>query len=112
MDVQEQVQLVVEWSDQQWRLHGDCDGSLTIGAEPQQDICVERAFISRRHAHIERDQGTYVLIDHSTNGSFVQTEDQHVAFVHRDRLRLWGRGLISFGEPPRPDCVMQFQLVP
>ncbi|MDA1076971.1 MAG: FHA domain-containing protein [Proteobacteria bacterium] len=112
MDVQEQVQIVLEWSDQQWRLCGEVDGPLTIGADTHQDVCVDRAYISRRHAHIERHKGTYVLVDHSTNGSFVQTEDQHVAFVHRDRLRLWGRGLISFGEPPRTDCVMQFQLVP
>jgi pSer/pThr/pTyr-binding forkhead associated (FHA) protein len=109
MDVQEQLQLVIEWNDQQWRLRGG-DVELAFGSQDDQDIVVRRAYASREHAHIRLDGGTYVFIDHSTNGSFVRSEDQQVTFVHRDSMRLWGRGLISFGEPPSADSVVCFQL--
>ena len=42
--------------------------------------------------------GTY-LVDFSTNGTYVQTEDEQVTHVHRGKLKLWGEGWISLGEP-------------
>ena len=45
-------------------------------------------YVSRSHAYIEIDGSDFLLVDASTNGSFVQTEDEQVEFVHRGHIRL------------------------
>lgn len=71
---------------------------LSLGRETACDVVVEGQFVSGVHAHIETDRNDFFLVDTSTNGTFVQTEDEKVQFVHRDRVRLWGCGWISLGE--------------
>ena len=57
----------------------------------------ERA--SRRHATIEQRGGEFVLIDHSTNGTYISEEGhEEVRVVHRDFV-LHRHGWISFGRP-------------
>lgn len=63
------------------------------------DFVFDRELTSRRHARIERHHKDFYLVDQSTNGTFVQTEDEQVTLVHRDRIKLWGEGWISLGEP-------------
>ena len=49
-----------------------------------------------------------MLVDQSTNGSFVTTQDGKEAFVRRDSVTLQGSGLIGLGrlpEPTSPDAI-------
>ena len=71
---------------------------LCLGHGDDCDVTVTREFVSTHHAHIETDRNDFFLVDTSTNGTFVQTEDERVQFVHRGRIRLWGSGWISMGE--------------
>ena len=71
---------------------------LSLGRGHDCDGVVRREFGSGNHAHIEVDRNDFLLVDESTNGTFVQTEDERVQFVHRNRVRLWGSGWISLGE--------------
>ena len=71
---------------------------LSLGRGEKCDIRVGREFVSGTHAYIELDRNDFFLVDASTNGTFVQTEDERVHFVHRNRVRLWGSGWISLGE--------------
>jgi len=49
----------------------DRDG-LSIGRSPDQDLILPDSFISRRHAVIERTNGSYVLVDlNSSHGTFL-----------------------------------------
>ncbi|XOV84501.1 MAG: FHA domain-containing protein [bacterium] len=73
--------------------------SFRLGKMPSCDFVVDRELTSRIHARIERHHKDFYLIDESTNGTFVQTEDEQVTLVHRDRIKLWGAGWISLGEP-------------
>jgi hypothetical protein len=41
-----------------------------------------------------------VLVDQSTNGSFVTAQDGQEAFVRRDSVALQGQGLIGLGHLP------------
>jgi adenylate cyclase len=53
-----------------------------------------------------------VLVDQSTNGSFVTTAEGREAFVRRDSVTLQGRGLIGLGHLPganSPDAI-RYQL--
>lgn len=71
---------------------------LSLGSGQTCDVVVAREYISSAHAHIEVDRNDFFLVDASTNGTFLQTEDERVQYVHRNRVRLWGSGWISLGE--------------
>ena len=71
---------------------------LELGCESD-DFKILGRFVSRIHARIEPRDRDFVLVDCSTNGTFVQTEDEKVTFVRRQSLRLWGEGWLSLGEP-------------
>src|SRR6202049_850166 len=49
--------------------------SITIGRAEDNDVVVEGHLISRLHARIEISRSKFVLIDQSTNGTFVQSAD-------------------------------------
>lgn len=108
MDAQERSPLVLNW-------HNRCavvdprQGCITLGSEPESGLRVAGTFTSRQHATIERRKHSYVLVDHSTNGTFVQTEDERVAFVRRGELRLWGEGWISLGDPLSETSAIRFR---
>ena len=77
--------------------------SVTIGRAEDNDLIVKGNLISRLHARIEVNRHKFVLIDQSTNGTFVQTEDGDEAFVRRDSLQIKGKGMIGLGKLPEPD---------
>lgn len=108
MDAQERSPLILNWHGQRAVLD-EAHGTLTLGARPSGGLQVAGAFTSRRHATIERRKHFYVLVDHSTNGTFVQTEDERVAFVRRGEIRLWGDGWISLGDPLSEESAIRFR---
>ncbi len=57
--------------------------------------------ISRLHARIEISRNKFVLVDQSTNGTFVQTADGEEAFVRRDSVQIKGQGMIGLGRAAR-----------
>ena len=71
--------------------------SVTIGRAEDNDVVVKGNLISRLHARIEISRNKFVLVDQSTNGTFVQTADGEEAFVRRDSLQLKGHGMIGLG---------------
>ncbi len=77
----------------------DVRPAMTLGKDTVNDFVSENPFSSRSHARIEFQHNDFFLVDHSTNGCYVQTEDEQVTHVHRGRLRLWGAGWISLGSP-------------
>jgi adenylate cyclase len=78
--------------------------SVAIGRAEDNDVVVKGNLISRIHARIEISRHKFVLIDQSTNGTFVQTEEGDEAFVRRDSLQIKGRGLIGLGKLPEQDA--------
>jgi pSer/pThr/pTyr-binding forkhead associated (FHA) protein len=74
--------------------------SITIGRAEDNDVVVKGSLISRLHARIEINRSKFVLIDQSTNGTFVQGADGEESFVRRDSLQLKGQGMIGLGRLP------------
>ena len=74
--------------------------SITIGRAEDNDVVVKGNLISRLHARIEISRNKFVLIDQSTNGTFVQAADGEESFVRRDSLQIKGEGLIGLGKLP------------
>ena len=79
--------------------------ALTIGRGEDNDLVVRGQFVSRLHARIEAGKNRFMLVDQSTNGSFVQVDGGEETFVRRDSVPLKGRGRISLGEPVDPGSV-------
>ncbi len=52
---------------------------------------------SRLHAKIERRRDHFMLVDQSSNGTFVTVEGEGEFEVRREEFKLRGRGHISFG---------------
>ena len=71
--------------------------SVTIGRADENDVVVKGHLSSRLHARIEIGRSNFVLIDQSTNGTFVQTGDGEELFVRQDILQLKGEGMIGLG---------------
>jgi len=76
---------------------------ITIGRGEDNDVVLTGERISRLHARIEISRNKIVLIDESTNGTYVQTADGKESFIHRDSVQLTGQGMIGSGRRPRPD---------
>jgi class 3 adenylate cyclase len=69
-----------------------------VGRDIDCHLVIDGTKVSRQHAIIEWRRGKYVLIDRSTNGTFVKPESERTVQVKREELFLHGRGLIGFGE--------------
>ena len=75
--------------------------SITIGRAEENDVVVKGRLSSRLHARIEIGRSKFVLIDQSTNGTFVQTGDGEELFIRQDILQLKGQGMIGLGCLPQ-----------
>jgi adenylate cyclase len=77
--------------------------SLTMGRSDDNDIVVKGNLISRIHARIEQDRNKYLLIDQSTNGTFVHQSEGEDLFVRRDSMQLTGDGILGLGRATEHD---------
>lgn len=77
--------------------------AVAIGRDAQNDIVIGDRLASRMHARIERRRDKFVLVDQSSNGTFVTVEGEGEVHLRREELMLRGRGRISFGHPYAAD---------
>jgi adenylate cyclase len=75
-----------------------------IGRETSCQLIVATTMASRQHASIEWRRGKFVLMDRSTNGTFVVPEGGLPIHLRREEFVLQGSGWIGFGEQPRADA--------
>jgi adenylate cyclase len=73
---------------------------ITIGRAEDNDLVIKGNLISRLHARIEMNRNKFMLIDQSTNGTFVAVKDGEDAFVRRDSMQIKGEGMIGLGKVP------------
>jgi adenylate cyclase len=76
--------------------------SVTIGRADDNDLVIKGNLISRIHAKVEMRRGKFVLIDQSTNGTFLQDVQGNEVFVRRDSRELHGEGTIGLGRAEQP----------
>ncbi|HLW25424.1 MAG TPA: adenylate/guanylate cyclase domain-containing protein [Steroidobacteraceae bacterium] len=74
--------------------------NITLGRAEENDLVVKGNLISRLHARVELSRNKFMLIDQSTNGTFVIGKDGEEAFVRRDSMQIRGEGLIGLGKAP------------
>lgn len=103
------ARLCLEFGSQKLCLSTDDATALLIGRDESCALKIERPFVSRIHARIVCNGQDFSLVDESANGTFVRLEDERVVYLHRKRVRLWGSGYLSFGEPLTADSVVRFE---
>ncbi len=85
----------------------------TLGRADENDVVIKGNLISRVHARIEKRRQKYVLIDESTNGTFVQNVKGEEIFLRRDSTEISGEGIIGLGRVAKPGTALaiHYQLV-
>ena len=73
--------------------------SVTIGRDEQADIVIKNRSASRMHAKIELRFDKFVLIDLSSNGSYVTIRGEIEIPLRREEVVLRKNGTISLGHP-------------
>jgi hypothetical protein len=73
--------------------------SLVLGRSATADLPVEETLASRQHAKIECRKGKFYVVDQSTNGTYIRSDDGTESFVRREEAPLTGSGVISLGKP-------------
>ncbi len=78
---------------------GSARSSVAMGRDASAELVIEDAKVSRTHCKIERHMHTFVLVDHSSNGTFVTIEGDSEVVLKREEYTLRGHGWIAFGLP-------------
>ncbi len=81
---------------------GDWD-VVVLGRDKTCGVVIGDRMASRQHARIERRGDRIVLIDQSTNGTWVTPEGAEERPLRREELQLAGTGRIAFGHPYAAD---------
>jgi adenylate cyclase len=76
--------------------------SINMGRADDNDLVVKGNLISRIHARVEMRRGKFILIDQSTNGTFLENAQGEETFVRRDSSELSGEGIIGLGRVAKP----------
>jgi class 3 adenylate cyclase len=84
---------------------------IAIGRADENDAVIRGNLISRIHARIEISRNKFLLIDQSTNGTFVNSLDGEESFVRRDSMQLKGVGMIGLGKVPETDSPQTIRYV-
>jgi class 3 adenylate cyclase len=89
--------LVLSFRDQSIEI-SDKRKNVIMGRADDNDLVVKGNLISRIHAKVEKRRGKFMLVDQSTNGTFVQNVQGEETFVRRDNTELKGEGIIGLGK--------------
>jgi class 3 adenylate cyclase len=93
---QREARLRLRYGDQKIIL-GPHRPTATLGRDSSSDIVIKDARASRSHGCIERRRGQFVLVDQSTNGTYVTFRGEGEFMLKREETILRGRGHITFG---------------
>ena len=92
-----QQRLFLTYHEKIKEVRSDDDGIL-IGRGINSDILVPSELASRKHLRIVYRKGKFVVSDHSTNGTFIKSQNGKEVYIHGEDYPLTGSGFISLGE--------------
>ncbi len=89
----------------------DMKKNVNMGRADDNDLVVKGNLISRIHARVEKRRGKFILIDQSTNGTFLQNVEGDETFIRRDSTQLVGEGIIGLGRVAKPGTPLAIHFV-
>jgi adenylate cyclase len=99
--------LVLRCGGEERRMDPEADAFI-LGRADTCDLAVPASLASRQHARIEFRRGRFILVDQSSNGTWVRSGSGKDTYLRREEHPLHGRGWISLGppiDPADPACV-------
>jgi adenylate cyclase len=85
--------------------------NINMGRADDNDLVVKGNLISRIHARVEKRRGKFLLVDQSTNGTFLQNAHGEETFVRRDSTELFGEGIIGLGRVAKPGTPLAIHFI-
>jgi class 3 adenylate cyclase len=87
--------------------------TATLGRDASSDILTRDTRASRAHGLIKRRDDQFVLIDQSTNGTYVKFSGEPEFVLKRQETVLVGKGRISFGHTAdgSPAEILEFEVI-
>ena len=106
------ARLILKFRDQNVEVN-DQRKSVVLGRAEDNDLVIKGTLISRIHAKVEMRRGKFVLVDQSTNGTFVQNTQGEETFIRRDSAEIRGEGTIGLGrvESPGASLAIHFEIL-
>ena len=95
-------QLTLRFQGREFVMQDGGTKGVTLGRGDDNDLTIKGNLISRLHPRIELNRSRFVLIDESTNGTFILREDGEEIYVRRDSAQLSGSGVIGLGRVATP----------
>src|SRR5262245_31631394 len=89
--------LRLAYGDRLLWFDGSGTGHVGLGRDAVCEIVVGDRKASRQHARIEKRRDKFVIVDHSSNGTFVAIGAEPEVCLRREELMLRGRGRIALG---------------
>jgi len=71
--------------------------ALTIGRMDYNDIALDLSWVSRSHISIEFRKGIFMIVDKSSNGTYIYPETEDMKFIKQSEHPLTGKGRILLG---------------
>lgn len=71
---------------------------IYLGRSDHCELVIDSTLASRKHATIKFSRGKYILIDQSTNGTYVRFDNGKEFYIRRENMPLSESGKISLGE--------------
>ena len=84
------------------KLESDVE-QISIGREEKCELTLLSPYASRQHAVISKQRDRFILMDQSTNGTYVLNQNNEEVFLKRESVQLAGSGYISLGEKTNTD---------
>ncbi len=91
-----QAKLRLKYRDKEMVMTQQHSRPFVLGRGKTADMIIKDGMSSREHAKIELRRGKFVLVDQSTNGTYVLTAEGP-AYLRRDNIVLTGDGQICLG---------------
>lgn len=82
---------------------------VTIGRDSGNRIVVSDPKVSRLHARVEMRRNKFVLVDQSTNGTYVLPDNGRSVHLRRDEMVLEGEGCIRLGQETETDPALSIR---
>ncbi len=96
--------LQLSCKEQRWTLT-PADLPKWMGRSEECEMVLPTDFASRKHVRFEYRRGKFMLVDESSNGTYVQFEDEaKPVYVRNEAFALIGAGRFSLGTRPENDA--------
>jgi len=105
-------EMILRYRDQSIKVNKE-RRSVVLGREEGCDLIVHNNLASRQHVRVELRFGKFIIVDQSTNGTYIRSNDGSIVHITREETVLHGSGFISLGQSfaEHPTELVEFSIL-